>query len=44
MDAASKLNQHSPQVQHALHQIYRQGKSQEQALALWMTGLGLKTG
>jgi len=36
-----KINQHRPEPHVAMHAVYAQGNSQEQALALWMQRLGL---
>ena len=36
-----KINQHRPESHVAMHAVYAQGNSQEQALALWMQRLGL---
>jgi len=36
-----KINQHRPESHVAMHAVYAQGTSQEQALALWMQRLGL---
>ena len=41
MQAKYKLNQHRPEAHAAMHQVYAQGNSQEQALALWMERLGM---
>jgi transcriptional regulator len=36
-----KINQHRPESHVAMHAVYAQGNSQEQALAQWMQRLGL---
>ena len=36
-----KINQHRPESHVAMHAVYAQGNSQEQALALWMQRFGL---
>jgi transcriptional regulator len=41
LQCAVKLNQHRPEAHAAMHAAYAQGGEQEQALAGWMTKLGL---
>jgi transcriptional regulator len=38
-----KINQHRPESHQAMYDLYQQGGEQEQALAQWMTRLGLIT-
>ena len=41
LQCAVKLNQHRPEAHAAMHAAYSAGTAQEQALAAWMTKLGL---
>ena len=41
LQCAVKLNQHRPEAHAAMHAAYDQGNEQEQALAGWMSKLGL---
>ena len=41
LQCAVKLNQHRPEAYAAMHAVYSAGTADEQALAAWMTKLGL---